>query len=207
MACNHKFIEFLHLEKLDFTPTTLIVGTFNPDIAENKAEWFYGRYENNFWAVLPRLYGENSMRNSNPSNWKAFCKRHKIAITDLISCIEDADERNPEHIALLKSYSDRSIAQKFEQHTPVKIDELLKTNPSIKNVYLTRDIGDTFWKKLWKPVEQYAKKTGINENKLLTPSGYAFYQLGRYNKQNPSNRMELEDFILKKWRERWHFSN
>lgn len=31
MPCNHKFLEFLNLEKLDFTPTTLIVGTFNPE--------------------------------------------------------------------------------------------------------------------------------------------------------------------------------
>jgi hypothetical protein len=30
MACNHKFKSFLRLEKLDFKPETLIVGTFNP---------------------------------------------------------------------------------------------------------------------------------------------------------------------------------
>ena len=204
MPCNHKFLEFLHLEKLDFESTTLIVGTFNPSIEENKAGWFYGRYENNFWDVLPRLYGENSMRSSSPSDWKVFCKRHKIAITDLISCIEDADHRNSEHSALLRTYSDSSITKKFKQHTTVKIDELLNANPSIKNVYMTRGISDTFWKKLWKPVEQYAKKTGINENKLLTPSGYAFYQLGRYNKRNPNHTLKLENFILEKWREKWH---
>ena len=30
MACDHKFNFFLRLEKLDFKPETLIVGTFNP---------------------------------------------------------------------------------------------------------------------------------------------------------------------------------
>jgi len=47
MACNHKFIEYLNLENLDFEPTTLIVGTFNPEWpAGNQAEWFYGRTHN-----------------------------------------------------------------------------------------------------------------------------------------------------------------
>ena len=35
MPCNHKFIEDLNLENLDFQPTTLIVGTFNPSWPEN----------------------------------------------------------------------------------------------------------------------------------------------------------------------------
>jgi len=64
MACNHKFKKYLKLEKLDFIPETLIVGTFNPAWpAGNYAEWFYGRTSNNyFWEVLPNL-----KKSSNPS--------------------------------------------------------------------------------------------------------------------------------------------
>lgn len=44
MPCNHKFQEDLNLERLDFKPTTLIVGTFNPEWPDgNQAQWFYGR--------------------------------------------------------------------------------------------------------------------------------------------------------------------
>jgi len=204
MACVHKFQKYLKLEKLDFKPTTLIVGTFNPEIDGNKAEWFYGRYDNNFWDVLPRLYNEQSMRCNKPNEWKAFCMKHKIAITDLISCIEDANVDEPEHAALLKTYSDKTIAEKFKKHSTVSIEDLLKANPSIEHVYLTRGIGETFWKKLWKPVMQYAKQEKLHAQSLLTPSGYAFYQQGKYNKKNPLSPLSIEDFILKEWKSKWH---
>jgi G:T/U-mismatch repair DNA glycosylase len=207
MPCNHKFIEYLNLERLDFEPTTLIVGTFNPLIEGNKAEWFYGRFDNNFWDVLPRLYGENSMRCCKPNEWRKFCKRHKIAITDLITCIQDADLLNVSHVAMLKTYSDKTIAEKFKHHTKNNILELLKAKQTIKNVYLTRGIGENFWKKLWKPTKEYSKQFKLNENTLLTPSGYAFYQQGKYNKLNPLEPLDLEDFILKEWKSKWHKIN
>ena len=207
MACVHKFEEYLNLERLDFEPTTLIVGTFNPSWPlDNQAQWFYGRIENNFWHVLPLLYNENSLRGANPLEWKAFCKRHKIAITDLISCIKDAENENELHISYLKTFSDKTIAEKFRSHSFVKINDLLKQHPTVKNIYLTRGIGETFWNILWKPVEEYAKNNNLNEKKLLTPSGYAFYQLGKYNKKNPLNPLSLEEFILKDWQAKWHFN-
>jgi G:T/U-mismatch repair DNA glycosylase len=189
---------------LDFEPTTLIVGTFNPMIDGNKAEWFYGRFDNNFWDVLPRIYGEQSLRCSKPDEWKAFCKCHQIAITDLISCIEDADLTNPVHVAQLKTYSDKTIAEKFKKHTSIKIDELLKANPTIKNIYLTRGTSDNFWKNFWNPIVQYAKQNELYQSTLLTPSGYAFYQQGKYNKQNQLSPLSLEDYILKEWKSKWH---
>lgn len=204
MPCNHKFIEYLNLKRLDFEPTTLIVGTFNPAIDGNKADWFYGRFDNNFWDVLPRLYGEESMRCSKPKDWKAFCKRHRIAITDLLESIDDADMGNELHIGKLKSYSDKSIIEAFKIHSKVEIVDLIKSNPSIKNVYLTRGISDSFWKNLWKPVMQNSKQHDLHESTLLTPSGYAFYQQGKYNKLNPTNPLSLEDYILKEWKSKWH---
>jgi hypothetical protein len=203
MACVHKFFKYLLLENLDFEPNTLIVGTFNPCIEGNTAEWFYGRFDNNFWEVLPRLYGEASMRGASPYAWKDFCRRHKIAITDLISTIEDADTDNPQVIKQLKTYSDKTLAEAFKEHRSVPIVDLLKVNQSIQNVYLTRGISDTFWKRLWKPVQAYAVANNLHENTLLTPSGYAFYQQGKYNKENPLNHLSLEDFILRDWERKW----
>jgi hypothetical protein len=205
MACLHKFQEDLNLTRINFEPTTLIVGTFNPSWPEgNKAEWYYGRFDNNFWDVLPRLYSEESLRCATPAIWKSFCERHKIAITDLISCIEDAEPENELHKSQLRTFSDKAIAEKFTRHTPVGIVELLRSNPTIKNIYLTRGISETFWKNHWKPVELYASQNSLHERKLLTPSGYAFYQQAKYNKQNPAATLNLEDYILKDWQEKWH---
>lgn len=213
MACLHKFHDELYLEDLDYEPNTLIVGTFNPIwAAENSAQWFYGRthdeygnQNNNFWDVLPRLYGEDSLINSAPEDWKSFCREKSIAITDLIYSIEDADEKNPQHQRTLRTYSDKDIATKFHKHIPVNIVELLDNNPSIENVYLTRGVGETFWRRLWKPVINYTSEHNKYEARLLTPSGYAFYQHGRYNKNNPQNRIEdLADFILMAWQQVWH---
>lgn len=138
MPCNHKFQEDLNLEQLDFKPTALIVGTFNPEWpATNTAQWFYGRTHdqngnrnNSFWDVLPRLYGEDNLLNAGPVEWKKFCSRHKIALTDLISCIEDANQ--PEHNAVMGRYADNVIANDFQQHTFTDIVGLLQAHPSIK---------------------------------------------------------------------------
>jgi hypothetical protein len=207
MACNHKFKSYLNLERInDFEPTTLIVGTFNPEWPEtNYAEWFYGRTSNNyFWDVLPRIYGEKSLLKAGPSDWKKFCREKQIAITDLIASIEDADKDKEEDIDKLKDYSDKTIARDFKKHKLVEITELLKRNGTIKNVYFTRGISDTFWKNAWTPIETYAMENLLNEKKLLTPSKFARYQQGRYNKQNPANTLSLEDFILRDWKSKWH---
>ena len=107
MACKHKFNENLNLENLDFEPEVLIVGTFNPAWPENnQATWFYGRTARNyFWDVLPALYLQPALRNipahEKPLAWKEFCSKHRIALTDLISCINTADLNNVEHQQLI----------------------------------------------------------------------------------------------------------
>lgn len=205
MPCSHKFRQYLSLERIDFIPTTLIVGTFNPDIGGyNTASWFYGRTNNNtFWNVLPRIYGGDSLLHSPPVDWMQFCSQRSIAITDLISGIEDADLNNQQHLSLLRSYSDDSIAKAFQEHTFVSITELLQKLPSIVNVYLTRGASG-FWADRWQPVSNYCIANNIRCTTLLTPSGNARYQLGRYNNANPNQKLSLEDYVLMRWQEQWH---
>ncbi len=215
MACNHKFKSDLYLSNLDFKPETLIVGTFNPEWpAANTAQWFYGRthdedgnQNNNFWDVLPRLYEEETLINAGPKEWRGFCRKKRIAITDLIASIDDAEEGETEHQKHLGNYSDKNIATKFKQHSPTKVDKILENHPSISNVYLTRGTGEIFWRNLWQPVVEYAgRREGIREATLLTPSGYAFYQQSRYNKKNREQPINaLADFILYSWEQQWHF--
>lgn len=213
MACPHKFQSYLNLEHIDFEPTTLIVGTFNPAWLEgNDAEWFYGRTGdadniatgNNFWNVLPRLYGQECLKQGELAEWKGFCKDKNIAITDLISCIDDADVELPHHVAALDGYDDQAIVENFEQFQFVNIITLLQRNPTITNVYLTRGVGATFWRRLWRPVKSYCIANGKRPRTLITPSRYAYFQQGKHNNLHPENPLNLQDYILMRWQAEWH---
>jgi hypothetical protein len=208
MPCHHKFQDHLDLTKIDFEPTTLIVGTFDPAWpASNNAEWFYGRTAKNyFWDVLPRLYGEPSLINAGAKEWKQFCSDQRIAITDLISSIDDAEQDNPEHGEMLKGFSDKAIEYNFDDLVYTNIVRILEGWPWIRNVYFTRGVTDAFWRHLWNPVAHYCSVNKIHERKLLTPTGDALYQYAAYNEQHPENRYaRLEDYILMKWKQEWHF--
>jgi hypothetical protein len=216
MPCNHKFIEDLNLERLDFEPTTLIVGTFNPEWpVNNNAEWFYGRTHdehgnrnNSFWDVLPIIYDEESLIDGTPTEWKRFCTRNHIAITDLISIINDAEPENPDHVNWLGSYSDKVIATKFHDFEYTNIINLLQNNPTINNVYITNGVNGAFWNALWNPVIHYCQINNIRCTKLLTPSKNARFSMFAYNRNNPINQYNMDtlnDYILMKWQHVWHF--
>lgn len=209
MPCSHKFQNDLYLQGLDYEPTTLIVGTFNPAwIEDNEAQWFYGRTNadggNNFWEVLPKLYNEPNLRAATPTEWKEFCRKYLIAITDLFETIDDANMEDQQHVEWLSDYSDKNIATKFVEHVPVHIPEILQWHPSILNVYFTRGVAETFWRRKWQPVKSYCQQNRIRCRTLITPSHYAWYQQARHNNQNQNNKLNLPDYILMRWREVWH---
>jgi len=208
MPCIHKFQSYLDLNRLDFAPTTLIIGTFNPEWPTgNTAEWFYGRTaESCFWNILPRLYGEESLINATPTAWKQFCHDKQIAITDLISSIDDAMPDNPKHQKMIGGFSDDAIIHNFDDFSYVNIVQLLHSHPTIKNVYLTRSVTEAFWRHLWNPVAYYCNHNNIHERKLLTPSDVAEYHHSEYNGHNPGNQIPaLSDYLLMKWEQEWHF--
>lgn len=205
---NNKFQSELDLGLIDYEPTTLIVGTFNPGMpVDNPASWFYGRTNSNcFWNVLPRLYGEASLAHATANEWKQFCREKQIAITDLISSIDDAGPANPEHNKALAGFSDKAIAFNFDDFTFVDIIQILKRRPTIRNVYITRGITEAFWRHIWNPVMQYCNRNNLHERRLLTPSDDASYQHIAYNDQHPEHQISLlEDYILMRWKEEWHF--
>jgi len=216
MACNHKFIEYLNLTRLDFEPTTLIVGTFNPAWPEgNNAEWFYGRTHdangnrnNNFWDVLPRLFeDELTLINDGPLEWKQFCSRKQIAITDLINSIEDANPENSEHVQLMGGFADHVIAEEFEEHVFVNIILLLQNYTTINKVFITNGVNGAFWNNVWNPIRQYCNLNNIICQKLLTPSKNARFSMFAYNADNPNTQYgmnTLNDYILMRWNEVWN---
>jgi hypothetical protein len=208
MSCNHKFQNELNLELIDYEPTTLIVGTFNPELPTgNPAEWFFGRTTSNyFWNILPRLYGEASLINATADDWKQFCRNKQIAITDLISSIDDAQLDNKRHYRALAGFSDDAIEYNFDDFSFVNITRILQQQPTIKNVYFTRGITDAFWRHLWNPAMQYCNRNGLHERRLLTPTDGVSYQYETYNDEHPGKLIpRIEDYILVRWREEWHF--
>ncbi|GAA4459601.1 hypothetical protein GCM10023093_00850 [Nemorincola caseinilytica] len=209
MACRHKFHSYLHLERLEHEPTTLIVGTFDPEWPTgNTAEWFYGRTgDSYFWNVLPRLYGGASLINASPAEWKRFCSEHGIALTDLIASIDDADPHHRHHPKMLGGFQDKAFVHNFDDFTYVDIVRILQRYPTIRNVYLTRGMTEAFWRHLWTPVMRYCNLNGMHERKLVNPSGSASFQHELYNSEHPDDeRIEsIEDYILMRWREEWHF--
>lgn len=208
MSCSHKFQNELDLGLIDYQPVTLIVGTFIPSWpVDNKEEWFYGRTGvNYFWNVLPRLYGEASLLNASPAEWKQFCQSKQIALTDIISSIDDAETGNREHNKILAGNADDALAFNFDDFTFVSIVRILQRQPTIKSVYFTRGVTEAFWRHLWNPVMQYCDLHHLHERKLLTPSTKSTDQHLVYNTQRPDDQVDsLEDYILMKWRHEWHF--
>ena len=96
---KHKFID--DLEALENNPLIgnfllLVVGTFNADINDNNALWFYGRPENEFWCFLPRMMNNPTLhpvdRNESLKElsdiWRKYCENNKIIIVDLFKSVE-----------------------------------------------------------------------------------------------------------------------
>lgn len=199
MACNHKFQNELNLEGLDYEPTTLIVGTFNPEWPEgNYAEWFYGRTDNNyFWDLLPRMFGDKGLRSRTQTEWKKYCRKKKVAITDLLSVIKDADPRNDAHRKILGKYTDTGLASKFKGQKENPIIPLIEANRSITAVYLTTTIKSGFWQKLWNPIEEYCSVHKIPCKKLKSPSKGARFSMTK------NSGISLPDFIYSDWITKW----
>ncbi len=204
MPCHHKFIDCLNLDSINFHPNTLVIGTFNPgwDNLNNQAEWFYGRTARNyFWDVLPRIYEGINLRHQPHTQWKHFCARNGIAVTDLLQTINDAEVDNPAHVAALLGYQDADIANNFHDFTPVDIVGVLQNHPTINHVYLTRQLGVPFWDNLWLQVTEYCNDNNISHQTLLTPSGGARFQM----QDHPG--VALRDFIYNSWIPLWHQMN
>jgi len=204
MPCNHKFKGDLNIDySKTYNPTTLVVGTFNPEWPDNNsANWFYGRIESNyFWNILPKIYNEESLLCSDESKWLQFCSKKKIAITDLIASIKSANKET--HMSIISGYSDKSIQDnfKYDELELVPITEILGSNRSIKHVYLTRSAKQGLWKNLWRPIKEYCDENGLSCQELLTPSPYARYQ---YSKEEKERYSSLSEFIAGRWKAKWH---
>ena len=122
---THKFKDF----PIQDDASILILGTFNPDVEKNEAEFFYGRSRNYLWELLPKMFDLESMKNSNVETKKAFIQKYKIGFVDLIETLEvdSGQEAN---------YYDNYIDSKVKNWA--NVTDLILSLPSLKQVFFTR---------------------------------------------------------------------
>lgn len=176
MPCNHRFQEILIPNwKIEH----LFIGTFNPSWNENnavQADYFYGRIRNNFWCILPNVFGGNNLKYENLNTKLDYIKTHKIGITDLITNIINADINNLNDVEnLTRGFSDNVLnTYHLEFNTENIKDLILKNIKTIKGVYLTRSTlnGINQISNNWIEIEKFCKLHKIHTEKLLTPANY-----------------------------------
>jgi len=176
MACQHKFINDLQLEYVNWKPKTLFIGTFNPGWSEcpnNNASWFYGRAQRNeFWCILPSVHQQQSLLSGNRAIWIEFCRKNEIAITDILRTVIDADPENEAHQKIICKFKDDAL-EDFDVETN-DIPAILQNHPTIKQICITRQepLPD-FWEECFIDMYEYLERNPerlINVQYLRSPS-------------------------------------
>jgi len=154
----------------------LFVGTFNPKIDDNQAEYFYERETNYFWCILPHAFDEHCLIDKDPDEWIKFCGSKNIGITDLIESLEIAEQQD---FDALKSYSDIELEKFKLNFITDKILEVISTNrKTLKGVFFTRSSNQQInkiwgeWKKIVLHCDKLNKENElkIQCTPLLSPS-------------------------------------
>jgi hypothetical protein len=128
-----------------YKPEILFLGTFNPELINNPADFFYGR--NYFWTALKNLFidGEiitNQERLSNypynPSLEEIFelCIRLKLTFSDLVYSIFDEHDNNQ---ILVKQNKEYVIFNDIE-YNPISDNDLQRLNQINKINWNTENI-------------------------------------------------------------------
>ena len=175
MTCNHLLIDEL-IPNWDVE--YLFIGTFNPKIEGNNANYFYGRSNNDFWYILPQVFNKESLIDrkyrEDKDYLKSFLKTNKIGLTDLISKIANVDENNSDHQKFILSYKDKDLERYELVFNTEHIIKLIDKN-NLKGVYFTRQI-DLHLKNIcqhWMEVKNHCIAKSIDAFELVSPSrGY-----------------------------------
>jgi G:T/U-mismatch repair DNA glycosylase len=161
MLVKHKFLDkYLMVGK-----KIVIIGTFNPDVKENKAEFFYGRSKNYFWNLLPKVFGYEPLKEKSVEEKIKFLNDNGIELTDLIY-EADIDENKTDN------YSDENLKNVVKWNTENIINTLKKGHT--EEVYFTRKtfnkIGNI--KKEIEKIKKFCEENGIKFRFLPTPARF-----------------------------------
>ncbi|KAA9327230.1 hypothetical protein F0P96_18530 [Hymenobacter busanensis] len=156
---NHRFLS----HSIHPDTETLIVGTFNPETAENEADFFYGRSRNFLWRLLPAAYGSEDLKGRAVADKINFIRTHKIDFIDLIARVEveAGQEANYDDIYLdSKKPAWNDVIAQLEQLQ------------HIKRVCFTRKTlgGIPHMKVRVEEIQRYCNAHGIEFSLLKTPA-------------------------------------
>ena len=176
MPCTHRFLNLLIPE---WEIEHLFIGTFNPSWNDNnadQADYFYGRNRNNFWCILPLVFGGENLKYQELNFKLEYIQQHKIGITDLIKTVINADANNQIDVDnLTQGFSDKVLDTYELEFNIENIKKLILNNlKTIKGVYLTRSTLNGI-KKIaasWNEIEKFCTDLNIHTNKLKTPASY-----------------------------------
>ena len=185
--CDHRFInELIPTWKINH----LFVGTFNPSWDKgnkNNAVYFYTRFTNDFWYIMPQVFGKGSLMPKEDRNNKeklvGFLKENKIGITDMIKSLKKADYNIESDRKRVLSFLDDDLLHfEFE---PTDIKTIIANNPNLKGIYLTRQFNgkENKLSELWTDIKKIAKEKKIKTAELITPSR-AYHRIKRDDKIN-----------------------
>lgn len=176
MSCAHRFENQLIP---NWEIEHLFIGTFNPSWDLNnavQADYFYGRVRNNFWCILPRVFGGHDLKHCDLASKLEYIQNHKIGITDLITKVINAEITNETDILRLTTgFSDNVLNNYQLEFNLENIKNLIKRNIKIiKGVYLTRSTLDGINQIAngWNEIEIFCNQNNIHTEKLRTPANY-----------------------------------
>ena len=201
MPIAHKFFQTnwnngfeTHNAILDVTPyepEVMFIGTYNPEIPRNFADFFYGR--NYFWTAFKNLFVGNAIINqrrdntipTNPTLNEIFdlSKKLKLTFADLIQCVFHSN--NPVYTLLpgnRVSFAGQNISLINDSGLPQldilgqvnwntqNIVDYLCNHPTIKTIYFTRR-PTGIWLSHWNMIVNHNCMQGRVLTNIFTPSG------------------------------------
>jgi len=163
MIIKHKFLD----KYLITGKKNLIIGTFNPDIICNEANFFYSRKRNYFWNLLPSVFNSEPMKDKSIESKINFLKINDIELTDLILSVNISEDDIP-------FYGDDKLNKVIKWNTS-NIINILKKHKT-QNVYFTRKSFDRKVENIKIEIDKikaFCENNGMKFEFLPTPSRHA----------------------------------
>ncbi|HSZ85817.1 MAG TPA: hypothetical protein VK787_07285 [Puia sp.] len=156
---RHRFAE----HKVNTQTEVLVIGTFNPEASENKADFFYGRDRNFLWTLIPSAFGDVSLKGKSKKEKLEYINKRKIDFIDLIT---EVNVDKPDN------YHDAYLDKKVSKWTDV-ISEIEKFK-KIKRVCFTRKTFSDIpiMKIKVEEIEAFCKRNDITFQCLTTPARF-----------------------------------
>jgi hypothetical protein len=130
---------------------------------------------------MPHAFNQQCLIDKGVPDWQAFCQQFHIGITDIISCVPDAEVNNPQHVsALTQGFSDDALDKKVNgqfffqlEFATQAINELISLHQqTLHGVFFTRNTFQSVPRisQNWHEIVAHCTDTNITAQALPSPS-------------------------------------